>query len=159
MRNVLALACALTLGACILTQSAAARQARPGGGVKVCSLLPKAEVKTLIGGGPLFDRIPPEEETVGVEGASCNYADVTVQVLRFNRTTMDTVKNRARLETLSGVGDEAYLYDNPAGYAEIYVKVGDRLLTLQRNLNPGQTVTSVRAGVLALANAYIGKLR
>jgi hypothetical protein len=58
-----------------------------------------------------------------------------------------------------GIGDEAYLYHNPAGYAELYVKVGARLLTLQRSIDMGQTIGDVRAGTIALANALVAKLR
>lgn len=54
---------------------------------------------------------------------------------------------------------EAYLYHNPAGYAELYVKVGARLLTLQRSIDMGQTIGDVRAGTIALANALVAKLR
>ena len=76
----------------------------------------------------------------------------------FLQSTFDAARKRGRLESVPGVGDEAYLYDNPAGYAELYVKVGSRLLTLQRSVGMGQTVTDVRPGVIALAKALVAKL-
>ena len=126
--------------------------------VKVCSLLPKAEVKKLIGGGKVFDMLEPEEEAVA-GGSSCNYPEVMVQVIPFRQSTIDTARKRGSLETISGVGDEAYLYDNRGRYAELYVKVGPYLLTLQRDIGTGRTLASVRPGVLELARALAAKLR
>jgi len=134
-------------------------QQRPPEPVRACSLLPKDEVKKLIAGGPLFDQLPAEEEPVGAAGSSCNYAGVMIQVFSFSPGTFDAVKKRGRLEAVSGVGDEAYLYDNPSGYAELYVKVGTRMLTIQRDLDAKATVASVRPAVIALANALVAKLR
>jgi hypothetical protein len=126
--------------------------------MKVCGLLPKAEVKSLIGGGKVFDMFPPEEEAIP-GGSSCNYGGVMVQVMAFTQGTIDAIKKLGPLETITGVGDEAYLRNNPAGYAELYVKVGARILTLQRDLDPGKTVADVKPGVLALARALVAKLR
>jgi hypothetical protein len=130
----------------------------PTAGIKVCSLLPKAQVKKLIGANEVFDMMEPEEEAVA-GGSSCNYPSVMVQVIPFMQSTFDAARKRGRLEAVTGVGDEAYLYDNPASYAELYVKIGPRLLTLQRSVGMGQTVASVRPGVIALANALVAKLR
>jgi hypothetical protein len=127
--------------------------------IKVCGLVPKAEVKTLIGGNQFFDAMAPEEEALGTYGSSCNYAGVMIQVMPFQQGAIDAARKRGRPEAVAGVGDEAYLYDNPAGYAELYVKVGARLLTLQRDVDRGKTVADIRPGVIALANALVAKLR
>jgi hypothetical protein len=79
--------------------------------------------------------------------------------MTFLQSTIDAARKRGRLEPVAGVGDEAYLYENPAGYAELYVRIDKRLLTLQRSLGGGLTVASVRPGVVALANALVAKLR
>jgi hypothetical protein len=102
---------------------------------------------------------PPEEEALGTYGSSCNYAGVMVQVLPFSQSTIDAARKRGRLEPVSGVGDEAYLFDNRGEYAELYVRVGRRLLTLQRDVDAGKTVADVRAGTVALAQALVAKLR
>jgi hypothetical protein len=127
--------------------------------VKVCGLLPAAEVRKIIGGGRTFEMFPPEEEALGTYGSSCNYAGVMVQVLPFSQSTIDAARKRGRLEPVSGVGDEAYLFDNRGEYAELYVRVGRRLLTLQRDVDAGKTVADVRAGTVALAQALVAKLR
>ncbi len=103
--------------------------------------------------------VAPEEEALGTYGSSCNYPGVLVQVIPFVQTTIDAARKRGRLEAVADVGDEAYLYENPAGYAELYVKVGSRLLTLQRDIGLGKTVGEVRPGVIALAKALVAKLR
>jgi hypothetical protein len=43
--------------------------------------------------------------------------------------------------------------------AELFVKGGPRLLTLQRSIDMGQTVALVRPGVIDLAKALVAKLR
>jgi len=127
--------------------------------VKVCDLVPRAEVKKLIGGNDIFDMMAPTEEALGSYGSSCNYPGVLIQVLPFQRTSIDAAKKRGRLETVTGVGEEAYLYENAAGYVELYVKAGARLVTLQRSIGLGATAATVRPGVVALANAVIAKLK
>jgi hypothetical protein len=141
-----------------LESPAVARQSSAAG-IKVCQLLPRAEVKKLIGGNQVFDMMPPEEEALGTYGSSCNYPGVLIQVIPFHQSTIDAARKRGGIESVPGVGDEAHLYNNPAGYAELYVKVGSRLLTLQRSIGMGQTVADVRPGTVALANALVAKLR
>jgi len=136
MRHILGVLIMAAIGSGTAEPAASAVQSPPV--VKVCSLLPRAEVKRLIGGNQLFDMMAPEEEAVA-GGSSCNYPGVLIQVIPFRQGLIDTVRKRGRLETVGGVGDEAYLYDNPAGYAELYVKVGARLLTLQRDVEAGPT--------------------
>jgi hypothetical protein len=131
----------------------------PAASIKVCGLLPRAEVKKLIGGDQIFDMMAPEEEAIGNYGSSCNYPGVMVQVLPFQQQTIDAVRKRGKLVDVAGVGDAAYAFDNPAGYAELYVKVGTRLLTLQRDVPPCKTQADVRPGAIALAMALVPKLR
>jgi hypothetical protein len=127
--------------------------------VRVCDLVPRAEVKKLIGGTDIFDMMAPTEEPLGDFGSSCNYPGVLIQVVPFQRALVDASKKRLRLETVTGVGEEAYFYENPAGYVELFVKVGPRMVTLQRSIGLGATAASVRPGVMALAKAVIAKLK
>ena len=154
------LGCAAAAAALLLLSArTVARAQAPAAGIKVCALVPKAEVKRLIGGTQTFDMFPPEEEAIGNYGSSCNYAGVMVQVLPFSQGTIDAARKRGRLEPVAGVGDQAFLFENPQGYAELYVKVGTRLLTLQRDVPTGKKVADVRAGTVALAQALVAKLR
>ena len=131
----------------------------PAPAVKVCALLTQVEVRKLIGGSSAIDHLfKPEEEAVA-GGSSCNYPDVMIQVIPFRQSTFDTMRKRGGVEAVSGVGEDAYLYDNRGTYAEMYVKVGPHLLTLQRSIGMGQTLASVRSGVIDLAKALVVKLR
>ena len=125
--------------------------------IAACSLLPKNEVKRHLPWPAALDQMPIEEEPVGVSGASCNYPSVFIQVLPFSRRTIDLAHKKGGLETVSGVGDEAYFHNNRNRYAELYVRVGTHLLTLQANAN--ETVEAVRPGVLNLAKALVQRLR
>jgi hypothetical protein len=131
----------------------------PAAGIKVCGLLPAAQVKQLIGGDQMFDRFTPEEEAIGNSGSSCNYAGVVIQVMSFTQASIDALRKRGGLEPVTGLGDEAYFYDNRGQYAELYVKVGARLLTVQRDVPAGQTTATARPGAIALATALVAKLR
>ena len=151
-------AVALSLAQAVPLIAAQAAQA-PASSIKVCGLLPRAEVKKLIGGDQMFDKMAPEEEPVGNYGSSCNYPGVLVQVLSFSQHSIDAARKRGKLDDLAGIGDAAYAFDNPAGYAEIYVKVGTRLLTIQRDVPIGRTQADVRPGAIALARTLVSKLR
>ena len=125
--------------------------------VNVCGLLPKAEVKKLIGATDAFDRVEPAEVPTKT-GSSCRYADLLVVV---QEGAFDAVrKNAARFEALSGVGQEAYLFDNPAGGVELFASVGPgRHLTLSRRVDAASTAAASRPGVIALAKALVAKLQ
>ena len=100
--------------------------------------------------------MPIEEEAVGT-GSSCNYPTVHVQVLRFSQSFIEALRKSGPLETISGVGDEAYFRNNKNRYAELMVRVDERLLTLQAD-GDGKMET-VRVKVIDLAKIYVAKLR
>lgn len=125
--------------------------------VNVCGLLPKAEVKKLLGATDAFDRVEPTE-VPNKTGSSCRYADLLVMV---HEGDFDGVrKNAQQFEALSGVGQEAYLFNNPAGGVELFASVGSgRLLTLSRRVDTASTASATRPGVIALAKALVAKLQ
>jgi hypothetical protein len=125
--------------------------------IKACSLVPKEEVKKHLPWIAVLDQFPIEEEPVGPSGSSCNYPSVFIQVMPFSQGTIDAARKKGGLETISGVGDEAYFYNNANRYAELYVKTGKHMLTLQANWD-GKS-EAVRAGTLNLAKALVAKLR
>ena len=125
--------------------------------IKACSLLPKEEVKKHLPWIPVLDNMKIEEEPIGTSGSSCNYPSVFIQVLLFSQRTIDLARKKEGIETISGVGEEAYFHNNANRYAELYVKVGKYLLTLQANVDG--KIESVKPGVLNLAKALVAKLR
>ena len=125
--------------------------------VSACSLVPKEEVKRHLPWLPALDGMPIEEESVGTSGSSCNYPSVFIQVLPFSQRTIDLAREKGGLEAIDGIGDEAYFHDNAGRYAELYVRVGPHLLTLQANADGD--VEAVKPGALDLARALVAKLR
>jgi hypothetical protein len=121
-----------------------------------CSLVPKEEVKRYLPWESHFDHLPTEEEPIGTSGSSCGYPSVFIQIMPFSQPLIDSARKRGALDTIGGIGNEAYFYNNPNGHAELYVKIGKRLLTLQANVHGN--VESVKPGVLRLAKVLVEKL-
>jgi len=125
--------------------------------IRACSFLTKEEVKRYLPWLPVLDQFPVEEEPVGNGGSSCNYPSATIQVLPFSQSTIDAARKHGGLETLKGIGDEAYYHNNPNGYAEVYAKTGKYLVTVQANARG--KVEAMKPGAMDLAKALVAKLR
>ena len=135
-------------------------QPAPAGGaqrVAACKLLPTAEVKKHLPWRPQLDQFPPEEEAIGTSGSSCSYPSVMIQVLPFSQRMLDAAHKKGGLEKVTGIGEEAYFHNNLNRFAELYVKTGTYLMTLQSNWDGKDP--SVKAGTLSLAKALLPKLR
>ena len=103
--------------------------------------------------------MPEEEEPVGTAGSSCTYPSVSIQVLPASQGMLEAAKKNYKLEAVSGVGEEAYFRNNKNLYAELYVKAGKHLLTLQGNVPTGKTPESMKPALESLAKLYVEKLR
>jgi hypothetical protein len=125
--------------------------------IAVCPLVSKEEVKKHLPWNPVMDQFPLEEESIGASGSSCSYPTVLVQVLPYTQNMVDALHKQGKLEPISGVGDEAYFRNNKDLFAELYAKVGNRLLTLQSS-SSGK-VEAVKPGVISLAKVFVAKLR
>lgn len=143
----------------LLAQARASQQTPAAGSSKIraCALVAKEEVKKHLPWISALDGMPVEEEPIGISGSSCNYPSVFIQVLPFSQGTIDVARKKGGIEALSGAGDEAYFHNNANQYAEIYVKAGKYLLTVQANVSG--KVESVKPGALNLARALAAKLR
>jgi len=142
----------------VVAASAPVLQAQAGkSSIRACSLLTKEEVKRYLPWLPVLDQFPVEEEPVGNGGSSCNYPSATIQVLPFSQSTIDAARKHGGLETLNGIGDEAYYHNNPNGYAEVYAKTGKYLVTVQANARG--KVEAMKPGAMDLAKALVAKLR
>jgi hypothetical protein len=153
-----------TVIVCVCSQPLrASQQSQPSPGttsrISACSLLTREEVKKHLPWASVLDQLKTQEEALGTYGSACTYPSVEVQVMSFRQGTLDTVKKMENVEPVPGVGDEAYLRDNRGRYAELVVKVGNELLTLQANIPTGQKIDSVKPGVVSLATAMVPKLR
>jgi hypothetical protein len=155
--------------AVLLFDSQASPPAARGGGavaqgaqsvrVAACKLLSKDEVKKILPWAAMFDQMPIEEEPIGIAGSSCNYPSATVQVLAYTPRFFDEVRKLGKLEPLTGIGDEAYFFADPRGYADVYSKVGNRIVTVQATPGPGQKLESLKPGAITLVKALVAKLR
>jgi hypothetical protein len=112
-RFAVALLIALAVGSWCSEVLSAQASASPA--VRVCSLLPKAEVKRHVPWIDALDRMKPEEEAIGASGSSCSYPSVHIQVLPSSSRIIEIARKRGGLEKISGIGDEAYFYNNSNG--------------------------------------------
>ncbi len=150
----LGIAAAMVVAGLHVQEGLALAQATPV--VKVCELLPQSEVKKLIGGNEAFDLETPKESPVG-KGSSCRYPGVYVMV--YEGSLEGLRKGGSPLEAIANLGDEAYLYNNPAGAVDLSVKVGPRVVVVERRVEAGGTFATVRPSAVALAGALVAKLR
>ena len=70
---------------------------------------------------------------------------------------VDYLREKGGLETISGVGDEAYFRNDKNRNAELYARVGKHLLTVQAPA--GGKIDAVKPGVVSLAKALVATLR
>lgn len=79
-----------------------------------------------------------------------------IQVIPFTRVTVDALRKKG-VETIAGLGDEAYFHNNRGEYAELYVRVGTRALTVQANVD--DDMSTAKTGAVNLAKALVARLR
>jgi hypothetical protein len=126
--------------------------------VKVCSLVTVAEVKKIAPWEPMFDQMKIKEEGFG-GGSSCSYPTAIVQVMQFRQTTIDAMGKGAKLEAVTGLGEGGWFRNNKNLFAELAVKVGPHLVTVQMNISRGETFETLKPTLLQLAKAFAAKLR
>lgn len=137
----------------------------PGSGTKykvvnACSLLSVAEVKKLAPWQPHLDPYAKgEEEPLGSYGSSCEYPTVGIQVMLFNRGTVDALRKDGKVESITGVGDEAWLRNNRDMFAELFARVGPHLLTVQVSIERTRTFDATRPSLIEIGKAFAARLR
>ena len=128
-----------------------------------CSVLTRAEVRQLVPWSDQMEGIfPQEEEDQLANGSGCEYPSIRVQVMSSSpqqwQRWIDASKNPT-VERIAGVGEEAYIRDNKGLFAELYAKSGSHVVSLQKNLKPGETTQASKTQLIALAKALVAKLR
>jgi hypothetical protein len=107
----------------------------------------------------LLTHLPPREEPAGASGSACNYGGIHMQIDPF-ASPARVEKDLAKLAVpLSGLGDVAYFRDKHGRFAELYVRAGARVLTIQMDTPNDRTPESIKPNVIALAEALLPKLR
>jgi len=102
--------------------------------------------------------VAPIEDALGATGSACSYGGITLQIDPFPAATLDKHRTNAWVAVQS-VGDAAYFHDNRGNYAELYVRTGARVLTIQMDVPMGRTAASIQPNTIALANALLPKLK
>ena len=149
-----ALPVALVIGA--MSPALVAGQANPSTLVRACSVLSKEEVKQHLPWEAMFDFMELEEHAIGDSGSSCSYPTVEIQLLPSSSRIIEIARERGGLEEVSGIGDEAYFHNNSDEYAEVFVRAGRYIVTVQANVDDRIEATRPRA--LSLARALVAKL-
>jgi hypothetical protein len=125
-----------------------------------CSLMSKAEVKPFAA-SPGFDAQAPGQDQIG-RGTGCNYAGIYILVDAFPFANVDAERNKPgqKFEAVPGVGDAAYARQNMRrDDAEIFFRVGQRVVNVQMEIPAGGTYESVKPRLVGLARAVAAKLR
>jgi len=106
----------------------------------------------------LLTHLPPREEPVGASGSACSYGGIHMQIDPY-ASPAKVEKDLAKLAIpLPGLGDVAYFRDQHGKFAELYVRAGVRVLTIQMDTPNDRTPESIKPNVVALAKALLPKL-
>lgn len=151
-------ACAMALWLVIAGGTAHASQ----GGyqpVKVCSLVSLAEMKKLAPWPASVDSYAKAEE-MSLPGRSlCVYPTAQAQVEAYRPQIIESARKAGKLDSVPGIGDEAYLRNNRNLFVVVYARVGPHLLTVEMEIPPGKTFESARPTAIEIAKAFASKLR
>jgi hypothetical protein len=77
----------------------------------------------------LVMRVPPNSDALGARGSECTY------------------------------GGAAYFRDNGGRWAELYVRTGAHVITIQMSVPTGRTAASIQPNVVALAKVLLPQLK
>jgi hypothetical protein len=128
--------------------------------IKACSLISLAEAKKLAPWPPHLDPFAKaQEEPLGSYGSACEYPTFGIQVMQFNPGTIAAMGKDGSLESISGVGDEAWARNNRNTYAELATRVGPHLLTVQLSIDTGKTFEGTKPSLVAIGKALAARLR
>jgi hypothetical protein len=103
--------------------------------------------------------IPPQEDPVGPSGSACEYGGIGLQIDPFAAPARTEQELAKMAVPVSGLGDAAYFRDNRGRWAELYVRAGSRVFTIQMGVPMGRTSESIRPNVLGLAKALLPRLK
>jgi hypothetical protein len=103
--------------------------------------------------------VDPMEDPIGASGSACSYGGITLQIDPFTWATVEKAARDQKWTSLAGVGDVAYYRDNRGEWAELAVRAGQRVLTIQMDVPDGRTAAQVQPNAVALAKALLPTLK
>lgn len=147
-------------------QATAAQSTDPATGkqtVGACALLTKELLeKTTPEDRERFEfglTIPAAEESVGVSGSMCEYGGVLLQIDPFASPARVEESLAVKWTRIPGLGDIAYFRDNAGEWGELYVRAGERVITIQMGVRREHPAESIKPNLIALAEAILPKLK
>jgi hypothetical protein len=122
----------------------------------LCTLLPKAEVKALLGATDAFDRVEPRARS-GKTGYACDYAGLSIGL---HDGYPEAPPPTAQL--LQGVGKQAFVVTSSASVrlvADLDILAPYRNLSITRTVDASSSTDAAKSDVVAIAKALIPKLK
>ena len=129
-----------------------------GARLNACTILSRDEVKKIFPWSPEADREKETEQAVG-GGSLCLYPSVHFLVDQYSAARIDSVRKHGPLIAVPGIGDEAFFQQKGKYWAELYVKAGDRMVHIEKDIPADGTFESVKPSMVALGKALVAKLR
>ena len=135
----------------------------PSSAIRACSVLPKEEVRTILGVDPkTFNLVPLQEDSLPGGGSACEYMGAGIQIDPFPVARLAEMhKTSGQTWTpIAGLGESAYYNDRTkqSPYAELYAASRNHVVTVQMSVDRPDTAESVRPKAVALAKALLAKL-
>ena len=137
--------------------------------LNACTVFTEGEVRRIGGtaaAGVVDLSIPPEMHDIGGGGTDCGVGLVEMQLDPVPVSGFGSFKKAAAKEgkqtKLSGIGDEAYLYETRDGVASqvaVLMRVGKHVLTMQLAPIEEREIAAARKSLTALAKAAVAKLK
>ena len=134
--------------------------AQTGARFNACTILPREEVKKIFPWSVQADLDTDTGMPLGT-GSACVYPSVQIYVDQYSaaKRHIEAARKNGPLTPVAGIGDEAFVQQKGKFWVVLYVKVGDRLLLIEKDIVNGGTLESVKPSMIALAQALIAKLR
>ena len=152
----------MTLASARLDRPALAQKpstaAQTGARFNACTLLPREEVKKIFPWSVQGNLDEDTEIPLG-SGSACVYPSVQIYVDNYSASKIESARKDGPLTAVPGMGDDAFIQQKGKYWVELYVKVGDRLLHIEKDIPVDGTLESVKPSMIALAKTLAVKLR
>lgn len=103
-------------------------------------------------------RMPPEEDALAAGGSACTSGGITLQIDPMRADRLAAIV-KPDWQKVSGVGDLAYFRDNGGEYAELYVRAGAHIVTVQMDVPAGKGAAALQSNVVAVARDVLSRLK
>lgn len=135
-----------------------AQKPSPPDRLNACTVLSREEVEKIFPWEARLDQGKDIEMAHG-EGSVCVYPSVQFFVGKYSPAKIDAARRIGPLIPVSGIGDEAFLQQNGKNWALLYVKAGERWVSIEKDIPVNGTFESLKPPLTALGKAIVAKLR